>query len=114
MASARMENAVVALRKQGIVFEPGLTASEVRENENRYGLRFPPDLLEFLSLGLPVPPDFPNWRTGVMITRTKDVIPIAEQMKWPADGICFDIEHNNFWMEEWGPRLEGTQQAGAR
>jgi len=86
----------------------------VGEKENRAGLRFPPDFIDLLSLGLLVPPDFPNWHTGVMITRTKDVIPIAEQMKWPADGICFDIEHNNFWMEEWEPRLEGAQQAGAR
>ncbi len=22
----------------------------------------------------------------------------------PADGICFDIEYNDFWMQEWGLR----------
>src|SRR5258708_28992278 len=110
MASSQIENVVVALRNQGIVFDRGLTTNELRENENRYDLRFPPDLVEFLSLGLPVSQGFPNWRTG-MITRTKDVIPIAEQLEWPADGICFDIEHNNFWMEEWGPQLEDMQHA---
>jgi hypothetical protein len=110
MGSPPLENIVVALRKEGIAFEPGLTANEIREIENRYNLGFPPDLAAFLALGLPVSEGFPNWRTG-MISQPREVISIAEQMKRPADGICFDIEHNNFWMDEWGPRSKDIQRA---
>jgi hypothetical protein len=110
MPSTQMEMTVVALKEQGIAFEKGLTTTELQENENRYDFRFPPDLAEFLSIGLPVSQGFPNWRTG-RIKRPKDVISIAEQLKWPADGICFDIEHDNFWIKEWGPKPENLQQA---
>jgi hypothetical protein len=53
-----------AMRQKGIAFESGLTAQELEAIEDRYGFRFPADLREFLSLGLPVSDDFPNWRTG--------------------------------------------------
>jgi hypothetical protein len=42
------------MRQKGIAFESGLTAQELEAIEDRYGFRFPADLREFLSLGLPV------------------------------------------------------------
>ena len=32
-------------------------------------------------------------------------------MNWPANGICFDIEHDNFWMQDWGPKPQNSQEA---
>lgn len=25
-------------------------------------------------------------------------------MDWPFEGMCFDIEHNSFWLPSWGPK----------
>lgn len=84
------------LEKAGVVFEKGLTNSEIENIEHEFGFRFPPDLAEFLSYALPVSDKFINWRSS-----QKEVV---ERLAWPADGICFDIEHNDFWLKEWGPR----------
>src|SRR5262249_429710 len=65
---------------------------------------------EFLSLGLPVSENFPDWRTGVM-QRRQESVSIEQVLTWPLEGICFDIERNNFWMSEWGPRPERLEEA---
>jgi hypothetical protein len=52
---------------------------------------------EFLMLGLPVSSGFFNWRYA---NREQ----ITEQLLCPYEGICFDIEHNNFWLKEWGDK----------
>ena len=33
-----------------------------------------------------------------------NLVPIRERLGWISEGICFDIERNDFWMYEWGPR----------
>src|SRR5579883_615771 len=43
---------------------PGLTEHEFNDLEQRFGLRFPPDLRSFLAYMLPAHSDFPNWRDG--------------------------------------------------
>lgn len=79
-----------------IEFDPGLTNAEVRETESRFGFRFPPDLREFLQTALPRGPRFPDWRSG-------NEEEIREWLDEPRRGILFDIEHNGFWLPEWGP-----------
>ncbi|MCX6850819.1 MAG: SMI1/KNR4 family protein [Verrucomicrobia bacterium] len=85
------------LMSVGVVFERGLTAQEFEGVERDYGFCFPEDLKEFLAYALPVSRKWIDWRNG-----PKDKI--LYMMQWPLDGICFDIEHNTFWMEEWGAR----------
>ena len=79
-----------------IEFDPGLTDAEVRATEERFGFRFPPDLREFLQTALPRGPRFPDWRSG-------DEEVLREWLDAPRQGILFDIEHNGFWLPEWGP-----------
>lgn len=31
----------------------------------------------------------------------------------PVDGICFDVEHNAFWYDPWGPRPADLEEACA-
>jgi hypothetical protein len=85
------------LREKGITIGPGLTDEEVNAIENDCSFRFPLDLRQFLQCGLPVSPQFPNWRAG-----TRD--DIQSRLNWPTDGILFDIEHNSFWLSDWGQR----------
>jgi len=99
-----------AMRQEGIVFERGLAPGELADIEARYEFRFPPDLREFLSIGLPVSDDFPNWRTG-RITWRSNSKSISDHLNWPYRGMCFDIENNGFWMRDWEARPEGLQKA---
>jgi hypothetical protein len=105
-----MQALVARLRKNGVVFDHGLTSTEMSELENRYSLLFPPDLAEFLSTGLPISSNFPNWRTGQMEI-PRGLIPIEENLNWPMTGICFDIQKNDFWMPHWGPKPEEMDKA---
>jgi hypothetical protein len=99
-----------AMQKKGIAFDTGLTNIEFEGIESRYGFQFPPDLREFLSLGLPVSDDFPNWRSGE-IKWGPNSKSIADHLNWPAEGICFDIENNGFWMRDWGVKPDDLQEA---
>ena len=97
MEKSYISQLVENLQSQGITFEQGLSPSEIDAIEEKYKFRFPPDLLSFLQYALPVSKSFPDWRNG-------DENALAEKLRWPADGICFDIQYNNFWMEEWGAK----------
>jgi hypothetical protein len=32
------------------------------------------------------------------------LLPLSDRLRWPSEGICFDIEHSDFWVADWGPR----------
>ena len=85
------------LRESGIIVEEGLSEVEIRDVENRFGFRFPPDLRVLLQTGLPVGDRFPDWRDG----RGDE---LRRYLSWPLEGMQFDIEHNTFWLAEWGPQ----------
>jgi hypothetical protein len=78
-------------------FEAGLTNEEVASCEKRFGFRFPPDLCEFLQTALPRGREFPNWRNG-------DEALLRKWLDLPRHGVLFDVEHNGFWLEEWGDK----------
>jgi hypothetical protein len=88
---------VSALSARGIEFDAALTDKEVEGIEASYGLRFPPDLRRLLQHALPISKGFPNWRLG-------EPESLRKMLRWPVEGICFDIEHNAFWHEVWGPK----------
>jgi hypothetical protein len=93
------------MRARGFSIEPGLTAAELARAEERFASRFPPDLAEFLCVGLPTGGGFPSWRS-------LDAA-IEAQLAWPLEGMLFDIEHNGFWMPEWGQRPGDLEAAKA-
>lgn len=92
------------LKHKGINSTQGLTDEEVRQIEERYSIKFPPDLLKFLQYRLPVSDGFPNWRQGS-----------EEELKdWldrPLQGINFDIEYNNFWLSSWGEKPKSLYES---
>lgn len=99
-----VEHCQQVLRAAGVDFERGLSTSELRAAERRFGFVFPPDLAEFLAFGLPVGKGFPTWRH-------LDDAELTGSFDWPYEGVCFDIEHNAFWPVEWGPRPEDLRRA---
>lgn len=80
-----------------IEFEAGLSDAEVIRAESTFGFRFPPDLRAFLQTALPQGPAFPDWRSG-------NLTELREWLDEPRQGILFDIQHNDFWLPEWGQR----------
>lgn len=88
--------------KQGLLqtevtLEPGLSKNEIQAIEKEYNFRFPPDLREFLAFMLPTGHSWINWREN-----NKEKINAA--FDWPYHGMCFYIEHNDFWLPEWGTK----------
>jgi hypothetical protein len=91
------------LESAGVEFAPGLSASEINAAENQYGFIFPPDLAEFLAHALPVSKGWIDWRND-------NEAEIWDSLQWPYEGMCFDIEHAEFWLEEWGDKPAPLEQ----
>jgi hypothetical protein len=100
------EDLVIQMTARRVAFDLGLSDAELRAAESWFELRFPPDLREFLQTALPKGKSFPDWRSG-------DEAIIRDWLDLPRQGVLFDVEHNGFWLEEWGPRpptLDGAKQ----
>jgi len=87
------------LEKADVKFDKGLTDSEAARIESIYDFQFPPDLREFLQFSLPIGEGWVDWRSG----SEKEIV---SGLNWAYEGICFDIEFNNFWLENWGEKPE--------
>src|SRR5260370_39742033 len=85
------------LESAGVKFARGLGKTEIETVHDKYGFIFQPDLREFLADALPVSKGWVDWRNG-------DETTIKNLLDWPYDGICFDIEHDNFWLDDWGEK----------
>ncbi len=95
LTAATIQRLIDSLTSKGILFEVGLTDAEINRVQLTFGFQFPPDLRQFLQAALPVSPRFPNWRSA---SEEK----LWEQINFALDGLYFDIEHNNLWLDEWG------------
>jgi len=87
-----------------VEFEPGLTDAELRGVENQFGFRFPPDLRAFLQTALPRGERFPDWRHG-------NETELREWLDMPLEGILFDVQYNEFWLDDWGRRPADLSEA---
>ncbi|MFI5378122.1 MAG: SMI1/KNR4 family protein [Tepidisphaerales bacterium] len=92
------------LKNYGVTFEAGLSDVEADRVEAEFGFRFPPDLREFLQTGLPIGKGFPDWRRESRES-------INDRLSVPVEGILFDVEHNGFWLDEWGSRPATLEEA---
>lgn len=92
------------LKIKGILFEKGLSDVEIERVERQFKFKFPLDLRQLLQYALPISKSFPDWRNA-------DEYTLAKQIRWAADGICFDIIHNSFWLDDWGARPDNLDMA---
>jgi hypothetical protein len=78
--------------------QPGLAPAEFDRIEEQYGFEFADDHRAFLSVGLPLGNrNWPDWRSG-------DPETLREKLAWPAEGVLFDVDHNDYWHCGWGER----------
>ena len=97
---------VTALERQGFSIDPGLTDDEITAVQRELGFAFPPDLRHFLQLAVPRGRGFPDWRLEFPVE-------LRDRFDWPLEGLLFDVEHNNFWLPEWGDRPKSFDEAKA-
>ena len=83
------------LSSKNIEFKPGLSQTQIEAIQKQFEIIFPPDLKFFLSYAVPVGKNFPDWYS---IKSTE----LLEIIRWPLKGILFDIQHDQFWPEDWG------------
>ncbi|MFT3846971.1 MAG: hypothetical protein QM725_18080 [Lacibacter sp.] len=88
------------LKNKGIIFNDGLTKAEISVIEQKFTIRFPPDLQLFLETALPTSQRFVNWRAA--LTSNEETSAINSSLNWPFEGMQFDLENNHFWHDEWG------------
>ena len=81
----------------------GYTDCELEEIQHRWQLDFPPDLVELLHEKRPLgdgPAAF-DW----LLSSAEQ---IQGRLDWPFDSFLFDVEHDQLWWPEWGPRPENA------
>lgn len=90
------------LISKGVKFETGLTNNEVNQIELKFNFSFPPDLKQFLQLGLPISDHFVNWRQGLI---SEDIaINIISRLDRPLEGMLFDLQNFDFLINSWGEK----------
>src|SRR4051812_39830122 len=72
---------------------PGYTQGELDDAQERYGLRFPPDLIASFLERQPSP-GF-DWRG--------EDASIRQMLEWPLEALLFDVEQG-FWWPDWDER----------
>jgi hypothetical protein len=72
----------------------GYTQAELDEAQEKFGLRFPADLIDLLRERRPI--QGYDWRA--------DDEAILAALRWPLEGMLFDVEHSDFWLPSWGER----------
>jgi hypothetical protein len=90
------------------MWRSGLDPEEISRVEAQWQVRFPPDYRLFLEVlhAADPPAGFYNWST--------DSNSIAEAFNWPAEGLEFDVRHNDVWLESWGWKPTHVEQQVAQ
>jgi hypothetical protein len=96
-SSSSPTEAARSLWKPGTRWTGGYSQTQLDELERKWKLRFPPDYRLFLStLGSTDHPGFYDWLVG------DDAIHRAYEAV--VEGLAFDVEQNQLWLDAWGPR----------
>jgi len=89
----------------------GYSQVELEELQARWGLRFPPDLVELLRLQRPL-----VGGRGSFDWLLSDSAVIQDRIDWPFNSFWFDVEQGQGWWPEWGkkPSSEAEQRERLR
>lgn len=90
------DNERIVTQSDRQLWAEGYTSAELDDAQAKYGLVFPPDLVALLRERRPT--QGYDWRS--------DDEQIRAILKWPLEGLLFDVENNALWWPEWGRRPE--------
>ena len=88
------------LRANGYKTKKGMSESEINAAQNFYDIVFPPDLKKLLMSFIPIGECFFDWNDYSPESVDKN----KYRLKWPIEGILFDVEHNDLWLKAWGKK----------
>jgi len=100
MNKQQTEEIIRILISKDVKFDDGLTDDEILKIELEFDIKFPPDYKLFIQTALPISEEFVNWREALYSIETKSKI--LSKLAWPLDGLLFDLQSNNFWIDAWG------------
>ena len=80
-------------RRPMVKWGRGLTDKELEEAQARYGVRFPPDMLDLYRERWPT--EAYDW--------SKEDPRIREKLTYPVEMLLWDVEHGSWWLE-WGEK----------
>jgi hypothetical protein len=108
MDKQQTEDIIQILRSKGVEFDSGLTDEEIFNIELTFDIKFPPDYDLLIQTALPISKGFVNWREGLNSIETKSQI--FSRLAWPLDGLLFDLQSDDFWVDEWGNMPDTYQE----
>lgn len=76
-------------------WKAGYTPSQLDDIQAKFGLRFPPDLIDLYLDRRPSAKDACDWLGNEEIVQAR--------LQWPLESILFDVRHN-IWWDHWGDR----------
>lgn len=85
----------------------GYSQSELEAIQDKWRLRFPPDLVELMRERRPL-------RSGGFDWLTMPAEEIKRALYWPFEGLLFDVQQNDVWWPEWGPMPKSAAEQAAR
>jgi hypothetical protein len=83
------------------------TKPELDHIQDEWGLRFPSDLVNLMRERRPLIAGGFDW----LATPSEK---IRHALEWPFEGFWFDVQHNDLWWPEWGPRPDNSTDQKAR
>lgn len=108
MTLEQTKHIIRLLTNKGVHFDSGLTNYEVLQVETKFNFKFPPDLKLFLQTALPTSDRFVNWRLGLKSKDETDKI--IDRLGWPLEGMLFDLQSNEFWINSWGNKPDTYEE----
>ncbi|CAO2830304.1 unnamed protein product [Amaranthus hypochondriacus] len=102
--AAYAKTVIAALKSSNVHVACGLTDDEFSAVESLGNFTFPPDLRAILSMGLPLGPGFPNWRSS-------SCHQLCLLTSLPILSLAKEVSRNNFWVSSWGPRPYNIDEA---
>ena len=93
------------MKDKNIVFDIGLTQTEVKSIEEIYHIKFPKSLRELIQYALPISEGFYNWRN----MSAENIELIKSAMSLPYEEIRGNPQEV-YWCEDWGERPKDEKQ----
>jgi hypothetical protein len=103
----KYDNMIKQMKQNGIKFDQGLRADEIRMIEKTYSFNFTDELRELFSNALPISNGFYNWRDF----STDNVQKIISVMNDPIREIVDDVQNDLFWCDDWGEKPDDFESA---
>jgi hypothetical protein len=92
-----VDDSLAFLVDAGVQVADGLSRSELDAIQRHFRFEFGPDHRDLLSRAVPVGKGWYDWRAH-------SEEHLTAMLRWPIEGLLFDVTSNAFWPASWGRR----------